>query len=751
MKSLRERMKIIKWAFFVGGYFFFNEVAAQQNLTQYVNPFIGSAGHGHVFVGANVPFGNVQLGPVNIFEGWDWCSGYNYASNTIIGFSHKHLSGTGIGDLNDILIMPGTGNAFLEKGSKDNLDNGYLSTFSHEKEICKPGYYKAYLDKYKIRAELTASARVGFHQYTFDSPKANNPHIIIDLVEGIGWDRPVKAYLKQVDATTFVGYRFSTGWSDDQREFFAIKTSVPVTSALYDSIKLVKGKEVVAKKVKGVLTFKLPSDGVVKLKVGLSPVSIENALLNISAEIPHWDFGKVMNEADVAWNRELAKIAVKASDDQNKVFYTALYHTMFAPSVFNDVNGDYRGSDKKIYKAAKFTNYTTFSLWDTYRAYHPLYTIVHPDRVNDIVKTMLAIYQQQGKLPVWHLMGSETNTMLGYHAVPVIADAYFKGFRDYDVELAYEAMKQSAMQKVEGIKFVQKMQHIPADSMVESVAKGLEYSIDDWCIAQMAKALNKREDYAYFLKRSKLYASYFDPRTEFMRGKLENGQWRVPFDPVLSRHRDDDYAEGNAWQYTWLVPHDVHGLMGLFGSKDAFVSKLDSLFIVSAQLGEESSPDISGLIGQYAHGNEPGHHTTYLYAFAGQSWKTATLVRKIAHQFYTTQPDGLCGNEDVGQMSAWYVFSALGFYPVNPANGIYIFGSPLVDEALISTGGKQFKVEVINNGAENKYIQKVMLNGKTYTHSYLRHADVVSGGHLVMYMGSAPSKDWGVSGEEIPE
>jgi predicted alpha-1,2-mannosidase len=725
-------------------------VSGQDQVTKFVNPFIGSAGHGHVFVGANVPFGAVQLGPVNIFEGWDWCSGYNYAGNTIVGFSHKHLSGTGIGDLNDILIMPGTGKIFLNKGSKKDMVNGYLSTFSHDHEICKPGYYKVKLDKYSIQAELTATARVGFHQYQFDKPE-DNPHIIVDLVEGIGWDSPTDTYLKQIDEKTFIGYRFSTGWSSDQREFFAIRMSVPVTKvSYYDSGKSVSGPEAKGKRIQAVMNFKPATGGVVKLKVGLSPVSCENALMNIDQEIPGWDFQQVVKQADLQWNNQLSKIKVKASEQQKKVFYTALYHTMFAPSVFNDANGDYRGTDKKVYPKAPFTNYTTFSLWDTYRAYHPLFTILHPEKVPDMINTMLAIYQQQGKLPVWHLMGSETNTMLGYHAVPVIVDAYLKGYRDFDVALAYEAVKQSAMQQKEGCNFVQKLQYIPADSMLESVAKGLEYSIDDWCIAQMAKALDKKDDYDYFMKRSKLFEQYFDRNTRFMRGRLANGEWRVPFDPIASKHREDDYAEGNAWQYTWLVPHDVHGLIDLFGSKEAFVSKLDSLFIINSSLSQEGSPDISGLIGQYAQGNEPGHHTTYLYAYAQQPWKTASLVRKIADSFYTNKPDGLCGNEDVGQMSAWYVFSALGFYPVNPANGIYVFGSPLVGSATISVGEREFQIEVVGNDDENKYIQKMYLNGKPYSKSYISHHDIQQGGRLRIFMGNTPSVEWGIGAGNIP-
>ncbi|WP_423146146.1 GH92 family glycosyl hydrolase [Rubrolithibacter danxiaensis] len=718
---------------------------AQTNLTKYVNPLIGSAGHGHVFVGASVPFGAVQLGPTNIFEGWDWCSGYNYASNTIVGFTHTHLSGTGIGDLNDILIMPATGKTFLNKGTKQDLNNGYLSTFSHTNEISKPGFYQVLLDKYKIKAELTATERVGFHQYTFNEP-SNNPHVIIDLNEGAGWDSPVDTYIKLADEKTIVGYRLSKGWSSDQRVYFAIKLSQGLSSlALYDSTAAIKGKEGRGQRMKAVLNFKNIAAGVLKLKVGLSPVSYENALSNISAETPGWDFAIVVKQAESKWNKELSKVKINASEDIKTIFYTALYHTMIAPSIFNDANGDYRGTDKNVYKKAPFTNYTTFSLWDTYRAYHPLFTILHPDKVPDIINTMLAIYKQQGKLPVWHLMGSETNTMLGYHAVPIIVDAYLKGFRGFDVDLAYDAIRHSAMQKTEGIDYVQKLQYIPADTILETVAKGLEYAIDDWCIAQMAKSLNKTDDYNYFSKRAKLYKEYFDKQTGFMRGKLKDGSWRTPFDPVASKHREDDYAEGNAWQYTWLVPHDVNGLIDLFGSKQAFASKLDSLFLAESARSDSGSPDITGLIGQYAQGNEPGHHTVYLYAFADQQWKTAERVRQIANSFYTSRPDGLCGNEDVGQMSAWYVFSALGFYPVNPANGTYVFGSPLINEATIQVGKKNLHVEIQNNTSENKYISAVYLNGVEYNKPFIKHEDIVKGGELLIRMSNKPSPNWGVS------
>ncbi len=718
---------------------------AQEKLTQYVDPHIGSAAHGHVFVGASVPFGAVQLGPSNVFEGWDWCSGYNYVSNTITGFSHTHLSGTGIGDLNDILIMPATG----------GIAGDYVSLFSHDQEISRAGYYSVRLQKHDIRAELTASERVGFHRYTF--PKGSrDPHVMLDLAAGLGWDRPVDTYVKLLNPTTLVGYRFSKGWADDQRLFFAIKLSQPIKDlALYDSTAVQQaknGRSLNAEKVRAFLKFNAIAGHVLKLKVGLSPVSYENALANIQAEIPAWDFEQVVTKADRKWNAELEKIRIEADGETKKKFYTAMYHTMIAPSLFNDANGDYRGTDKKVYPKADFTNYTTFSLWDTYRAYHPLFTIIHPDKVSAVINSFLAIYKQQGKLPVWHLMGNETNTMIGYHAVPIIADAYLKGFRGFDADLAYAAAKQSAMQQTEGIGYVRQLKYIPADKMIESVAKGLEYAIDDWCIAQMAKAMGKKDDYAYFSKRAKLYAAYFDQKTQFMRGKLEDGSWRTPFDPVASKHREDDYTEGNAWQYTWLVPQDPKGLITLFGGELPFSRKLDSLFSMSSQMTSGSSPDISGLIGQYAQGNEPNHHIPYLYAFAGQPWKTADMVRKVTDSLYTTKPDGLCGNEDLGQMSAWYVFSAMGFYPVNPANGVYIFGSPVVDDAIISLPEhKKFHIKVVGNSATNKYIQQVELNGKKYSKSYLQHSAIVGGGELVIYMGNKPSLAWGVLPADRPE
>lgn len=722
-----------------------------QNLTQFVDPYIGSSFHGHVFVGANVPFGAVQLGPTNRSEGWDWCSGYHYSDSTIIGFAHTHLSGTGIGDLGDILMMPATGTVKPKKGNVPHYNSGYYSLFSHKNESVRPGYYSVLLDRYNIKAELTASERVGFHQYTF--PAADSAQIIIDLREGIGWDLATQTSLQKINDTTLAGYRYSKGWAPDQRIYFTAVFSKPFKSLLlYEDTVLQQGTSLEGKFVKGMAFFSVKGGEKILVKVGISPVSIENAAQNIRAEIPHWNFNSVVAAADASWNKELNKVQITSNDVARKrTFYTALYHTMIAPSIFNDSNSDYRGTDKKVYQKAPFTNLTTFSLWDTYRGAHPLFTLLQTERVNDMINSMLAIYQQQGKLPVWHLMGNETNTMPGNSSVQVVADAYLKGFRGFDTALAYEAVKATQMQDERGMKWIKQLGYIPADSMVESVAMGLEYAISDWSIAQMAKKMGKKEDYAYFLKRGKGYQNYFDEQTRFMRGRLSQNQWRTPFSPFESRHREDDFSEGNAWQYTWLVPQDVEGLITLMAGERAFINKLDSLFTIQGDMGKEASSDITGLIGQYAHGNEPSHHITYMYAYAGQPWKTADKVRYILDSLYSDKPDGLSGNEDVGQMSAWYIFSALGFYPANPANGLYVFGSPVVDGATLQLGGgKTFSVQVKNNSAKNKYIQNITLNGKKYTRSYIAHADLMKGGTMIIEMGSTPSKTWGVQRADRP-
>ncbi len=719
------------------------------DFTGHVDPFIGSGGHGHVFVGASVPFGAVQVGPANFHQGWDWCSGYHYSDNVLAGFSHLHLGGTGISDLGDILVMPYTGKVVTQPGSRKDPDAGYASRYTHDQEQVRPGFYSVTLLDDDVHVELTATERVGLHRYRYPADK--RAHLAIDLKFENGGGRVVETRIRRVDEATVVGYRRSAGWAKDQRVYFALKSSKPFAEfRIFLGDREVGRESAEGRGLRAVGTY-AGSPGEVLVRVGLSPVSEENALENLDQEAGAADFDAVAAAAKAAWNDQLGHIRIEADDRTQRIFYTALYHTMIAPALFNDHNGDYRGADGKVYHKAKFDNYTIFSLWDTYRAAHPLFTLTQPERVGHFIQTMLAIRDQQGKLPVWHLMGNETDTMVGYHAVPVVVDAYFKSLLATDPERAFEAIKNSAMRDERGLDAIKEKGYIPAEKESESVAKAMEYAIDDWCIAQMAKALRKQEDFEYFSKRARAYREYFDPTTKFMRGKLSDGTWREPFDPVASSHRRDDYCEGNGWQYLWLVPQDPEGLIELFGGDEPFGEKLDQLFTVESIKSEGASADISGLIGQYAHGNEPGHHTTYLYAFVGQQWKTAALVRRILTTLYTDQPDGLSGNEDCGQMSAWYVFSALGIYPVNPAAGIYVFGSPIVNEATIAVpGGRSFTIVAKNNSPENLYIQSAELNGKPHTKSYITHADIVAGGELTFVMGPEPNKAFGTAPEDRP-
>lgn len=723
---------------------------AANDFTGHVDPFIGSGGHGHVFVGASVPFGAVQVGPANFHQGWDWCSGYHFSDDVLAGFSHLHLGGTGIADLGDILLMPYTGELATGPGSRKDPDAGYASRYRHDREQARPGFYAVDLLDHDVHVELTATERVGLHRYRF--PADRRAHLAIDLQFENGGGRVVESRLRRVDETTVVGYRRSKGWAKDQRVFFALKSSKPFAEfRIFLGDRAVGGESAEGQRLRAIGTYE-DSPGEVLVRVGISPVSEENALANLEKEAGTADFDAVAAAAKAAWNDQLGRIQIEADDRTKRIFYTALYHTMIAPALFNDHNGDYRGADGEVHRNPGFDTYTIFSLWDTYRAAHPLFTLTQPKRVGQFIQTMLAIRDQQGKLPVWHLMGNETDTMVGYHAVPVVVDAYFKGLLDADPERAFEAIKNSAMQNERGLDAIKEVGYIPAERHGESVAMAMEYAIDDWCIAQMAKALGKQEDETYFSGRAKAYREYFDPATKFMRGKLSDGTWREPFDPVASSHRRDDYCEGNGWQYLWLVPHDPEGLIDLLGGDEAFGEKLDQLFAVESVKSEGASADISGLIGQYAHGNEPGHHTTYLYAFVGQQWKTAKLVRQILTTLYSDQPDGLSGNEDCGQMSAWYVFSAMGIYPVNPVAGVYVFGSPIVDKATIAVpGGKSFTIVAKNNSPVNLFIQSVELNGKPYDKSYITHPDIIAGGELTFVMGPEPNKAFGNASEDRPQ
>ena len=688
---------------------------AKQDYTQYVNPFVGTGGHGHVFLGANVPFGHIQAGPTQKKQGWDWCSGYHYSDSIIIGFGQMHLSGTGIGDLGDIALLPVTQN------------NEREVKFSHKAEYATPGYYAVTLAN-GVRVELTATLRTAFHRYTFPAD-VKQEQVVIDLSQGIGWDKMTACSMKQEGRNTVVGSRFSTGWAKDQRVYFVAEFSQPITHQTTEGDTL------------SVFSFE-PTGQPLMVKVGISSVSIDNARKNLQQESPDWAFNTVVADAQKAWNKELGKIDIQTDNASDKrIFYTGLYHTMTAPSVFNDVNGEYRGADGKTYHG-DFTPYTTFSLWDTYRAAHPLMTLIHPEKQRDIAQTMLHIAQQQGRLPVWFLEGNETDCMVGNPGIPVLIDIALKGF-DVDKHAVLEAVKKTQLFGDRGLDLLKKYGYLPYDlePTNETVAKGLEYALADGCIARLAKALKAEKDYKYFLKRSQSYRDYyFDKQTKFMRGIDSKGRFREPFDPFKVIHRADDYTEGTAWQYIWLVPHDVHGLISAFGGDKPFTNKLDSLFIVQGDMGKDASPDISGLIGQYAHGNEPGHHIIYLYDYAGQPWKTALRVREVLKTMYHDSVDGLSGNEDVGQMSAWYILSSLGFYQVEPAGGRYVFGSPLFNEASMNVGnGKTFRIIAHNNSKENMYIQSVKLNGKPYTRCYIDFKDIVRGGKLEFTMGNKPS------------
>ena len=696
-----------------------------QDYTQYVNPFIGTGGHGHVFLGANVPFGNIQAGPTQKKQGWDWCSGYHYSDSTVIGFGQMHLSGTGIGDLGDVSLLPMTNPSQREV------------KFSHRAEYVRPGYYSVMLAS-GIRVELTATQRVAFHRYSFPAD-ATKGYVALNLAQGIGWDKMTSCKFKQESDKTITGFRMSEGWAKDQRVYFVAEFSEPV--------KLEENE----RDTIGIFSVASTSQPLL-VKVGISAVSVENARENLQQELPGWNFASVVSKANADWNRELSKIAIKTQDERAKrIFYTALYHTMIAPSVFSDVNGEYRGADGKTHKG-DFTDYTTFSLWDTYRAAFPLMTLIQPEMQRDLAETMLHIFKQQGKLPVWHLMGNETDCMVGNPGIPVLVDIALKGF-NVDKKAVFEAVKASAMRDERGMGLLKKYGYIPCDldPEKETVAKGLEYALADACIAKLAKQLGKTEDYKYFYKRSQSYRDfYFDKQTKFMRGVTSDHKFREPFDPFSTVHRQDDYTEGNAWQYVWLVPHDVHGLVAAFGGEKPFVSKLDSLFIVNGDMGAEASPDITGLIGQYAHGNEPSHHILYMYNYVGQPWKGADKIRYVLANLYHDDFDGLSGNEDVGQMSAWYILSSVGFYQVDPAGGRYVFGSPLFDEATLNVGnGKTFRVVAHNNSSENKYIQSAKLNGKPYTRSYIDFKDIVRGGTLEFVMGNKPSQ-FGVKPSDRP-
>jgi predicted alpha-1,2-mannosidase len=709
-----------------------NSISESERLTQYVNPFIGTGYHGHTFPGAAWPFGQVQLSPDNGTQGWDWCSGYHYSDSILAGFSHLHLSGTGIGDLADISFLPVTEEITFMVG-EENRDfvKRYAGQYTHDEELAEPGYYSVTLKNNRVKAELTVTERAGMHRYTF--PEEGEKSIVINLGFAINWDKPYQTEISVVDSCLVTGSRLSHGWAADQHVYFAVRFSQSIQESAITDIGG-EGRSV------GCFSF---AGRELMAKVGISSVSVKNALENLDSSLPGWDFDAARKAASDAWEKELSGIRITSADDNLKtIFYTSLYHTMIAPALFSDLNGEFKGVKGDVQKAEGYKRYTVFSLWDTYRALHPLLTITQPERVNDMVKSMLDHYKQTGLLPVWELEGNETFCMVGNHSIPVIAEAILKNIGDFDRNMALNAMLETSIFDRDGMKLYDSLGFMPAELIKQSVAKSEEIAIDDWCLAAAAQKLGREDVAGYFLDRSKNYRNYFDRETGFMRGKLSSGEWTTPFDPAFSKHDGSDYTEGNAWQYLWLAPHDVYGLMTLLGGEEKFADKLDSLFTVKEGVkGEEASADISGLIGAYAHGNEPGHHTTFLFNYAGRAWRTQELNRQIQTTMYLNTPEGLCGNEDCGQMSAWYIFSALGFYPVNPCDLRYQFGSPLVKEARIEISpGKFFTVKARKASVENKYIREVSLNRKILDRTYITWQEIVDGGTLEFIMGPSPKR-----------
>jgi predicted alpha-1,2-mannosidase len=746
-----KRMALSAWTLFFSAMVAFAVTEGEPDPARYVDPFIGTGGHGHTFPGPCVPFGMVQLSPDTGTEGWDWCSGYHASDSSIMGFSHTHLSGTGAADLGDIMVMAYTGDYRTVPGTKERPDSGYRSAFSHADETASVGYYSVLLKSWNVKAELTATTRCGFQQYTF--PASAKSNVIFDLEHGIS-DRPVETWVEVVGMDSIRGLRRSKGWAPDHSVYFYAQFSKPFDElATVVNNRIVVGRTIAkGANVKAIVRFRTNSGEVVSVKVGLSAVSAENAFENLKAEIGDLSFDGVKARAMAAWNDELRKVSVEGGIEAKKrTFYTALYHSLLVPYVFTDVNGEYRGMDQKIHRAAGFTYYTLFSLWDTFRAAHPLYSIIEPDRNNDFIQSLLAKYDEVGRLPIWELHSNETWCMIGYHSIPVIADAILKGYGSFDIRKAYKAMKESAEEGIRGLRPYRLYGYIPYDKENNSVSITLEYAYDDWCIAQVAQKLGYMSDKEAYTKRALSYRNLFDTQTGFMRGKRSSGTWRPDFNPMsVSILGKGDFTEGNAWQYSFFVPQDVNGLIALYGGDEKFANKLDDLFSQPSVNDNSQSLDVTGLIGQYAHGNEPSHQVAYLYAYAGRAYKTQERVRDIMSTLYSDTRDGLCGNEDCGQMSAWYVLSALGFYPVNPADGTYVVGSPLFDRAAITLpNGKVFIIKANGVSDARRYIQSATLNGKPYDFSFIAHRDVMNGGELVFVMGEKPFP-WGCAADARP-
>lgn len=743
---------------------FDGKVASGKGLAQFVDVFIGTGGHGHCYPGATVPFGMVQLSPDTGVGDWDHCSGYHHDDTSIMGFSHTHLSGTGAADLLDILLMPGTGAVHTEPGSRENSAGGYRSRFSHAQEQGEPGYYAVFLEDYKIKTELTATARVGLHRYTF--PADPTSHLVIDLAHGV-IDPPARMHtniisseIRVVGNDTVTGGRRVKEWAPGRYIYFAMRCSKPFASAEIFSESKSLGTsvhEAQGTSLKCVVNCPTTKDEVILVKVGISAVSVEGALRNLQAEVPGWDFKGVRHAANAAWEKELAKISIETNrPDHQKIFYTAFYHSLIAPTLFNDVDGQYRGMDLQVHRLpAGANNYSTYSLWDTYRALHPLYTLVQTERLPDILNAMIRMAEQSpAGVPVWPLQAVETGCMIGYHSAVVVAEAHAKGITGVDYAKAYPLWRKRAMDDdYRGLGYYRKRGYIPCDQEDESVSKVLEYAYDDWAVAHLARAAGAQDDYRLLLERSRNYKNVFDGSITFMRGKLADGKWAEPFDPRGMGHSKKwrDFTESNSWQATFLNQHDLYEYMKLFGGEKGFLDKLDALFNQSSELPADAPPDIAGMVGQYAHGNEPSHHVAYLYAYAGEHYKTQARVRMLLETMHHNGPDGVAGNEDCGQMSAWYVMSAIGFYAVDPVSGNYVFGGPLFDRATIHLGNdKSLTIEVVGNAPDKPFVQSMTWNGKPYTKSWVSHAEIAQGGTFVVKMGEKPNEKFGAAAADRP-
>ncbi len=743
---------------------------AEKKAVDWVNPFIGSGGEGHTYPGATVPFGMIQVSPDtelhNFRKGFPWCAGYRYEDPTIVGFSHTHFSGTGHSDLGDVLLMPFHGELRADPGAADQPKSGYRSRYSHGQESARPGYYGVRLLDSGIHVELSATARTAIHRYRY--PNGVRPKVLLDLVHSIyHYDGKVSwAEIRVEDEHTVSGYRRSHGWAPDRAVYFTMKFSRPIVrhqlinqdepeykgfgvkGALLEDYPVAKGR-----KMKACFEFD-SSEEPLLVKVAISGVDMHGARGNLESELLHWDFDRVVQAAETAWQTELSKVDFTGSDTELEILYTALYHTFLSPVIYMDSDRRYRGLDGAVHRAEGFDNYTIFSLWDTYRALHPLFTLLQPERNGNMIQSMLAHQRQSAMnlLPVWSFHGNETWCMIGYHAVSVIADAYLKGMRSFNAVEALAAMTHTARNPhYGGLAHYLKLGYVPIDLEKEGASKTLEYGYDDWTIARMAQAMGEMDTAREFFQRSLGYRLVFDAETRFMRARKSDGGFREPFDPMVAAY-GGDYTEGNAWQYSWYVPHDPAGLISLMGGDGAFATKLDQLFNIAGDHEKyKDVEDIAGLIGQYAHGNEPSHHIAYLYPYAGQAWKTQERLHAIMTGLFNNSPQGIPGNEDCGQMSAWYLFTSLGFYPVAPGSNQYVLGRPFIDGAKISlTGGKTFIVKVHHRSDKNRYLKSVRLNGCVLSRTFIRHQEIVNGGILEFFMGSQPNRFWGRAARDRP-